>query len=482
VSTHKAIVFSFLDRYASLALNIVSSMIIARLLTPDQIGVFSVTMVLLAFLSTVRDLGAGEYLVQEKELTTARVQAVWAVQLGLGLILALVVLLAAYPVAAFYREPQMKNIMLVIAANYAINPFGSLTYAYLVREMRFDSIALIRFSGTLIGTLVSVILAWQGFGPISLALGMFATTLVSALTSVYFRPKSFPWLPGTAELGRVLSFGSKLTSTTLMNVVGTNTPELLLGKLQDMVAVGYYSRSGGLVAMFSRLISDPITTVALSWFSRQRREQGHFTESFLKATSYISALGWTFCLALILLAHPVTRVLYGAQWDASVNLTRILAAGYLFATPVGLATAALMAAGQATRLFTATAIATAVTILLAALGANAGLTLLAWAMTAAAAVSTGLWLYMAQVTVNFRWLDLVKALSGSAMVAAVSAIAPLAVFVLWGPTPTNSLIALILGGVGSAAGFVVGVIVVRHPMKEELAPMWAKFSSKLKPN
>ncbi|TAM43293.1 MAG: hypothetical protein EPN61_08505 [Burkholderiaceae bacterium] len=82
MSTRKSLVFSFLDRYASLAISIVSSMVIARLLTPTEIGVFSVTMVRLMFVSTVRDLGAGQYLIQEKELTTERIRAVWAVQLG----------------------------------------------------------------------------------------------------------------------------------------------------------------------------------------------------------------------------------------------------------------------------------------------------------------------------------------------------------------------------------------------------------------
>ncbi|MBK9774628.1 MAG: oligosaccharide flippase family protein [Candidatus Obscuribacter sp.] len=108
MSTHKAIVFSFLDRYASLGLGIVSSMIIARILTPAEIGTFSVTMVLLAFLSTVRDFGAGEYLVQEKDLTKQRIQAVWAVQLGLGLFLALIVLVAAYPVARFTMSQRWR--------------------------------------------------------------------------------------------------------------------------------------------------------------------------------------------------------------------------------------------------------------------------------------------------------------------------------------------------------------------------------------
>lgn len=98
-------------------------MIIARLLTPDQIGVFSVTMVLLAFLATVSDLGAGEYLVQEK---VSHIRAVRAVQLGLGLILAIVVLIVAYPVAKFYEEPEMACIMLVIFAKYVTNPFASL--------------------------------------------------------------------------------------------------------------------------------------------------------------------------------------------------------------------------------------------------------------------------------------------------------------------------------------------------------------------
>ncbi|MBE0475394.1 oligosaccharide flippase family protein, partial [Rhodoferax sp.] len=112
MSTRNSLFFSFLDRYASLAITIISSMAIARLLTPAEIGVFSVTVVLLSFVSTIRDMGAGQYLVQEKELTTERIRAVWAVQLGLGLAMACVVLLASYPVALFYDEPRMRNVML----------------------------------------------------------------------------------------------------------------------------------------------------------------------------------------------------------------------------------------------------------------------------------------------------------------------------------------------------------------------------------
>lgn len=481
MSTHKAIAFSFLDRYASLAINMGASMIIARLLTPGEVGVFSVTMVLLAFLGTVRDLGAGEYLVQEKELTTARVRAVWAVQLGLGLTLAALILLAAVPVSAFYGEPKMRDIMFVIALNYAINPFGSLTYAYLIREMRFDSIALIRFSGTLAGTIVSLTLAWQGYGAISLALGMFATTLVSALTSIYFRPKSFPWMPGTSEIRRVLSFGSKLTSTSLLNTLDSNMPELLLGKMQGMAAVGFFSRASGLVAMFSRLITDPIISVAMSSFAKQRREEGQFTEAFLKASSYICALGWSFCLVLIVLAHPVVRVLYGSQWDASVELTRILAVGYFFAAPVALGSAALTASGQAGRMLTATAISSVTTVVLAAGSAAFGVTLLAWAMTATAAISATVWIHVIKGIVGFSWSQLFQAVWRSALIALASAIGPVTVIALFGAAPESSLSAVILGGIGAAVGFIVAAILSGHPLRNELSAVGAKLLSRLKP-
>src|SRR5512143_3333286 len=106
-SARRSLVFSFLDRYASLGLNVISAMIIARLLTPTEIGVFAVTMAMIGLVSTVRDLGAGQYMVQERELTVERIRAVWAVQLGIGGLLALLVALAALPAGHFYGDARI---------------------------------------------------------------------------------------------------------------------------------------------------------------------------------------------------------------------------------------------------------------------------------------------------------------------------------------------------------------------------------------
>jgi O-antigen/teichoic acid export membrane protein len=102
MSTRRALLFSYVDRYAALAIGIATSMVIARLLTPTEVGVFSVTMVLISFTAALRDLGSGQYLVQEPELTCDRMRATWTVQLLSGLVLAIVVGAAARPVSRFY--------------------------------------------------------------------------------------------------------------------------------------------------------------------------------------------------------------------------------------------------------------------------------------------------------------------------------------------------------------------------------------------
>jgi O-antigen/teichoic acid export membrane protein len=475
MSTRKSLFFSFLDRYAGLAISVLTSMVIARLLTPAEIGVFSVTMVLLMFVATVRDMGAGQYLVQEKDLTIERIRAVWTVQLGLGLGLACVVLLASYPVAVFYKEPRMRDIMLVVALNYVINPFGSLTHAWLMREMRFESSALIRFSGGVCGALVSTWLAWTNYGPISLAFGSLASTVVGAMMATYFRPKFFPWLPGVGEIRRVLVFGSQLTASSLVAIMSNGAPELLLGKLQDLTATGLYSRSNGLVQMFHRLFVDAVGAVCLPWFAKISRERGGFVAPFLKATAYVTAFGWSFCLAVICLAHPIVRALYGNQWDQSVDLARLLALAIAFGVPASLCQTALLSSGAVTTIARATVFSGLQSVAFVALGASQGLMALGFAMIASAAVSVAIWLRATSKHIGLPLLSLLPTLRRSAAVALLAAIGPALALWIYGPYPEVFVMPLVLGGAGGLAGFVAGVLVFQHPLQEEIMTIWSKI-------
>lgn len=468
MSTRRSLAFSFVDRYASLAIGIGWSMIIARLLTPAEIGVFSVAMVFIGLLSTMRDMGAGQYLLQEKKLTPDRIRAVWTVQLGIGVALAAAVLALSAPVASFYEDQRLKAIMYLLAFNYLVNPLGAVTHAWLMREMRYDAIALMRFSGTLAGAVTSVFLALRGYGPISLAWGSLATTLLNATASVFFRPKGYPWMPGLRELRRVLSFGSKVTPISIALSIASGAPEFLLGKLQSLTAAGLFSRAQGLVSMFGRLVSDAVYPVAFSLFAKELRESQDTSTSFVKAISYITALSWSFAVVLALLAHPIVRFLYGDQWNASVDLTRILAAAMALGSPVPLCRAALLAAGAATQALKATLLTVAVTLPLMASAAALGLHVLSGALVLSAAISLVILMWWTHKVVVFDCRKLAMATAKSLAVSAATAFAPGCAVLAWGTRPTQIMLPLTVGLLGSLIGFLLSVYATRHPLADEI--------------
>jgi len=473
MSTRKSLLYSFLDRYAALVINVASSMILARLLTPAEIGVYSVTIVLLLYVSVIRDMGAGQYLVQVQELTSDRIRAVWTVQLGLGWLIAAVVMLASVPVAHFYGEPRMKVIFWIVALNYAINPFGSITYSWLMREMRFMSVAMLRASSALVGAIVSVLLAWKGGGPMSLALGTLAATITTSLLAVLLRPKGFPWLPGLRELRSVLHFGSRITGSSVIEAGASSAPELLLGKLQSLTAVGLYSRANGLVTMYNRLFIDAVASVCVPWFAAQQREHGAITEPFTKAVDYISVIGWAFCVVMLCLAQPIVRVLYGNQWGEAVNMVRLLSLAMMFTVPSVLCQAALMSTGAVGRLAPLALRNTLTSVACVAVGAWLGhLDAVGWAMVLAAAVNAT---RMLRATLKHIALPIsaIGARAGKGLLVACCAGAiPALVYGVFGAAPAQPFWPLLIGMSGAALGFLLGVFALRHPLSHEVVGVW----------
>jgi O-antigen/teichoic acid export membrane protein len=478
----RSLVFSFIDRYSALLTGIVSSMVIARLLRPDEVGVFSIAMVLLALASTLRDMGAGQYLLQERELTPDRIRAVWTVQLGSGVLLATIVGLAGPAVAAFYAEPRLMPVMYVLAVNYLVNPFGSITYAWLMREMRFDSVAVIRFTSTLAGALISIYLAWRGHGAISLAWGSLAATVVTAFVAGAYRPKEYPWLPGFAEVPRVLSFGTRMTSTSILQTVTNGFPEFFLGKAHGMAAAGLFSRANGLSAMFHRLVSDAALSVAVAMFSQKVRAKEDIRAPFIKALAYVCALGWTFAFNVGLLAYPLVRVLYGSQWDDSVQIVRLLAVALALALPFKLCHSALLGAGRSSAILRLSFGSSILTIVCAGIGGWHGLTELSVGLVVSSGLIGAMWLAAVRSLAGFRWREVIEASTRSLGVAAVSAALPAVIVAVMGTRPVgfDLLIELALGGAAAAFGLIVGARLMNHPLYDEFKTVAGKLRTRFK--
>lgn len=216
----KKLAVSYLQRNATLVLQLVSSLILARLLSPAEIGIFAIGSVAVSFLHVLRDLGISGYIVQEKELSTERIRTAQGFMWVTSSTLALVVFLAAVPFGHFYNEEGVTDVLRVLAVNTLLLPVGAITIGLMSRRMEFERLFVLNVSSAVVQAGASILLAALGYGFMSLAWGSLAGGLTTALIAAAFRDRDQPWIPSFSERKRVFAGCSRLSGSSILYEIG----------------------------------------------------------------------------------------------------------------------------------------------------------------------------------------------------------------------------------------------------------------------
>jgi O-antigen/teichoic acid export membrane protein len=458
---------SFAEKYTLLVINTGGAMVLARLLTPAEVGVYAIGAVLVGLAQVLRDFGVGPYVIQEKELTPDKLRAALATSILVAWLLAACVLLASWPAARFYREPRLQTVLQWLSLNFVLIPFSAVVLPYLRRRMRFSAIFVINLSQTVVQLLCTAVMAWRGFGYLSLACGAVAGTLALLLTSLCYRPADMPLRPSLHGMRAILSFGSLSTAGTVIDEAGVAAPDLIIGKVLGVADVGIFGKAMGVINVFNQLVTAAISPVIFPLFSAQARDGGDLRRSYLTTVSYVTALAWPFFGFVGLMAPALVRVLYGDQWDAAIPLIRIICVASALYSMFSMARylfVAMGAVGQQARL-DATAVPVRIIAVLAA--APFGLAWVAAAVVLGAVFRSGLTWRALRLLTGMRLTDLLAALRISAQVTAVSIAGPLAVL-LWSPNASaHPLTRLVVAALAMFVLWLAAILVFRHPLAEE---------------
>ena len=321
-------------------------MVISRLLTPVETGVFAVAAVFASVASTFRDFGVAEYLIQEKELSPEKIRAALAVNIAISWFMGFLLFIAAPLTANFYGVAGIADVMRVQAFNFLLIPFGAVTMANFRRELDFRPLFVASVLSNLTTFAVGTACALQGLGYMSLAWSSLAGVLVTVGTSIWFRPAHFPKWPGLKGIGSVIHFGKFASGIYIFGQIGKGAPEMIIGRAQDMVGVALFSRSSGLIEIFNRTVLRAVMPVCLPYFAKSSRERGGIAQGYLLSIAYLSVIGWPFLAFMAAGAYAAVRLVYGLQWMASVPLAQILCAAGAVELIHYLAKEALMAGGD----------------------------------------------------------------------------------------------------------------------------------------
>lgn len=345
-TVHRSLGFAFLERYLMIALQLLSFTLLARLLTPQQIGLYSVSMALVSMAQVVRDFGLANYLIQRQNLSSEDVGSALGLSLLLGGGLFLGINAAAPWIARFYDDASLAQIVRIISINFLILPFNSISTALLRRDMHFDALMRINVSAATVGCFTTLGLAWAGVGSASLAWGEIGSSLTMA-TGVSLagawgrlaRPQLRRWRD-------ILGFGGPVTVANVVTSASMDINDLAVGKMLNFGQVAIASRAQGLMNLFARDIMGTVRSVAYPAFSKVHREGGALEQRHVQSLAAVSAVAWPFYGFVGLFALEVLRLMFGPQWDASAPLVPIYCAAGAVSVLNSLVPTVMLAAGH----------------------------------------------------------------------------------------------------------------------------------------
>ena len=450
-----------------MGVNLASATVLSRLLTPAEFGISVLGMSLLAVAEAVRELGSVAYLVQQKDLTQAKIRTVFTISLIVTLTMTVALLMLSGPLARFYEIPGLARYVEIIAISYAIAPFAHPIQAVLSRDMEFDKIAVLDTLTMLISALASVVLVLLGFGYLGLAWATVISGATWTLLGLFVRRDFSVYRPSLAEWRDVLTFGAYGSATAVLYRSSESLFNLMLGKMLDPRAVGLFQR-GVLLAQFpEKVILAGIGAVALPAFSDHARQGGALKTAYLGALEHMTAVQWPALILLAIVANPLVSLLFGPQWRDSIPIVQILAVALMFNFPATLNYPIQVAVGAIRHTVPLAFVQTAVSLTILTFAAQYGLRAVALGTFITIPFSVALSVRVVRSHVPFPWREFAGATMKSAVVAALTGAGPVGVLAFLGTGGPPILLVAIGTGLGGI-GWLAGLWLTSHPLFLEI--------------
>jgi PST family polysaccharide transporter len=339
-------------RGATVGIQLVSNLILARLISPHDYGIVAMVVAITGFAGLFRDLGLSAAVVQKGTLTQAQVSTLFWINVATGLVLTGLLAAAAPLVGLMYGREEVVPLTRVLALTFVIGSLGTQHGAMLQREMRFGRKAVASIAGLVVILAVSVVLALRGHGYWALAWGTLAGNAVTTALLFVLSPFRPGWPSRHAGIRSMMKFGANVTAFDFVDYFHRNLDNILIGRYWGTEALGLYSRAYSLMMFPIANLRQPINAVAFPAMSRLREQPQAFRAYFRKMTLVVAFLAMPVTAYLAVASRPVVRLALGDQWDPVTPIFAILAITGFIQPVAGLRGLVLLSSGQGSRYLT----------------------------------------------------------------------------------------------------------------------------------
>lgn len=311
----------------SFATQVISTVILARLLTPASFGLVTMVITFCFLLSNFGLNGFTEAVLQFEEIDCQTVSNLFWINSGCGVVLAVGFAAAGSLLARFYHNPLVVNVVAVLSVVIFIQSTSVIHIALLKRGMCFTATSTNDVLGRVVNTALSILLALRGWGYWALVAGIVAQQF-SVMIGAWWLCRWVPSMPRrTGKTGAMVRFAAKVYGQFSLGYTRQNIDNLLVGWQFNAVALGFYKKAYDLFALSASQLTSPLHNVALASLSRLNRDDDRFRRYLASSLGMIAFAGMAMSADLTLVGRDVVRLVLGAKWSESGRIFQLFGPG-----------------------------------------------------------------------------------------------------------------------------------------------------------
>ena len=322
--------WSFFERVGQQGIQFFISIILARLLLPEEFGLIGMLTIFMAIAQSFMDSGFGSALIQKKEATHVDECSIFYFNILVGALMAGGLCVTAPWIATFYDQPLLVPLTRLLSLNLVINAFGLVQTQILTRQINFKTQMKVSMLATLLSGIIGVTLALQGFGVLSLVVQSLSSNLFRTIFLWCFNTWRPTWVFSFRALREMFGFGSRLLLSGLLDTIFRNIYLVIIGKIFSPAALGFYSRAKSLQQLPVNNLSSVVCRVTFPVFSTMQHDPVRLKRGVKRALGTMMLVNLPLMIGLAVVARPLVVVLLTEKWLPCVFYLQLLCVAGVF--------------------------------------------------------------------------------------------------------------------------------------------------------
>lgn len=313
-------------KYTGVAINLLITAILARILVPEQFAIVAISSVLSNFFNLFSDFGFASAIIQRQDLKDKDYNNIFSLSAYLGIILSAIFICISKPFAEIYSQQILESIIQILAIQVLFTSLNIVPNALLTKAKEFRFIAIRTIAINLISGISAVLFAFAYQSIYSLIITPVLTSvLLFLINSIKVRKLRFTFTPEFSSIRKILDYSSYNLGYNIINYISRNIDKLLIGKHLPIQELGYYEKSYTLMLYPIMNIISVLNPVIHPVLSKYQDDVSYIYKYFCGILKVFAWIGFPISVVLITFSEEVIHIILGNNWDGSIPIFRTFA-------------------------------------------------------------------------------------------------------------------------------------------------------------